>query len=446
MTSFRVRLGAAVAVATSTACASAPNPKARIDETSAAPARRSAAEDFATEVAALPRITESADSAVWEQVADRMKALVERHPRYAPAWYNLGVAYQALDRPEEAADAYRRALVVDEGLLEARNNLAGLAIARGDADEAVTHLQAVVASDPGRAAARVALATYQLDRDALDDAERLAKEALARAPKRIGGYCVLAQVYVKREDYGRARLVVAQGLKLDENAACLHLALGRVLLAEEKTALALVALERAVKNDPSLSEARFLIAETSMAFKDFNKAIVHYRAVAAQARTPGPALVNLGVAYKGSGRFVEAEKAYLAAVEHADAAAAAHFNLGVLYLRHLNRLAPAETHLKRFVDLAGEARSDAAPFLDEIEQMKRFKAREAALAEEAARQAEIDEKVAAEEAAKAEETEEEAGSTPPVPASAPLRGRESPKKKRKAKKPPPEILTPDDFE
>ena len=449
---FAVMVGV---IASASACASAP--PASLDPTPAglrsvqAVKPTDAATDFQSEAEAIKRMGEPPD---WGNVRFRMEGLVRRHPRYGLAWYNLGVAYERLGETDKAADAYRRALAVNDQLREAQLNLASLAVERGDRDEAVSLLETLVERDPGAVGARVALASYRLEQDKFDDAERLAKEALARNPENIGGYCVLARLFVARKQDGKARLVVAQGFKIDEDAACLHLALGRLLLDDGDTAAALVSLEQAVKRDPALSEARFLIAETSMSFKDFQRAIEHYRIVADRAPDPGPALVNLGVAYKGSGQFAEAEQAYQSATTFEESAPAAHFNLGVLYLRHLERIDDAEKSLRRYLELTDTPPKEALALLDEVEQMKKFREAEVAAAEEAARQAEIEAKAAAEAAARGEVVDgvqphadqEEAADTPPIPSAPPKADPRKTPTKAPPPKQPPEGLEPDDFE
>ncbi|MEM7675685.1 MAG: tetratricopeptide repeat protein, partial [Myxococcota bacterium] len=234
-------------------------------------APKTAAVAFGEQAAAIREMGETPD---WGEVADRMERLVRDHPRYGIGWYNLGVALERLGEAERATDAYRRALAVDDDLRAARVNLASLAMEARDEQTAVALLEALVEQDPSAIGAREALAQYRLDQDAQDDAERLAKEVLARDPARPGAYCVLAQVYARRNKAGQTRLLVAQGLVLHPDAACLHLALGRVLLNEGDTSGGLATLERAVAADPQLLEARFLIAEALMSFKDFPRAVV----------------------------------------------------------------------------------------------------------------------------------------------------------------------------
>ncbi|MEL7238263.1 MAG: tetratricopeptide repeat protein [Planctomycetota bacterium] len=315
-----------------------------------------------------------------------------------------------------------------------------------DRDTAVELLETVVQQDPTAVDARVALAKYRLERGGEEEAERLAKEALSRAPERLGAYCVLSQIYARRKQAGRTRLLVAQGFNLHPKAACLQSALGRVLLNEGDTSAGLATLERAVAADPQLSEARFLIAEASMSFKDFQRAITHYRAIAEQAPSSGAAWLDLGVAYKGSGQFEEAEKAYRKAAGLEASAAAAHFNLGVLYLRHLDRLAAAQTEFRQYISLAGADDREALALLEEAEQLQRF---QTAAAEESAPTPEM---VATDPPAKV--TAEPSDESPQAPKPAPTAAeapkaetRNSPiKKPPPAKKPVLEVPEPDDFE
>lgn len=46
------------------------------------------------------------------RAASRYERAVELDPKQAESWYNLGVAYQRLDRPGDATDAYRRAVAL----------------------------------------------------------------------------------------------------------------------------------------------------------------------------------------------------------------------------------------------------------------------------------------------------------------------------------------------
>lgn len=425
-----------------------------------------AAKDFQAEADA---IKQGGGEPNWSDVASRMEGLTAKHPGYGLAWYNLGVAYENLGKNDQAADAYRRALSTNEKLREAQENLAALAVKRGESNEAVGLLQDLVDRDPGAAEARVALATHHLQKDEIDEATALARDALGYQPKNIGAYCVLAEAAVKTKDHLRARLVAAQGLKIDPDASCLHYVLGLVALREEELAVAIASFERAIEKDGTLLEARFHVAQISMGYKDFKKAIDNYTAVTQQNPKAVAAFVNLGVAHKGSGQFDLAEAAYKKAIEAAgaDGAPDAHYNLGVLYLRNMSKLPAARDELKRYLQLADGNNDQVFGMLEEIEKLEALAVEEKRMLEEAERQAEIDAKIAEEEAKQkaeqdrlaAEEAKRAADEPPDPSASEPesesddeeaKTKKKTRRSKSKAPPPPPpptpKIPEPDDFE
>ena len=313
----------------------------------------------------------------WKQVVDSMRRFTRVYPNYGPGWFNLGVARERIGELDGAEDAYRRAIHADADLREAHENLAALVYRRGNFRQAIEILQALIQRDPGAAAARVSLAQSLLAGGAVDRAMALAREALSRDPKNVEAYCLLASVAAETKDGLRARLLISQARKLDDGprSACLHLVLGSLLLADGETAEALMELERAVAKDPNYIEPRFLIAEISMGYKDFARAAGHYKAIAEHDPSNLAAFVNLGVAFKGSGAFPKAEAAYLAAIElGADRPpAAAHHNLGVLYLRNLERLADARKHLRAYLELAEVRPTDPVyTWLQEIDQREQM--------------------------------------------------------------------------
>ncbi len=312
----------------------------------------------------------------WDDVASSMKRLTKQHPSLAVAWYNLGVAKERQGRADEAEDAYRRAMQKDATLGEAHVNLASLLLRRGEHRQAVALLRELVERDPGAARARVALAQSLLNHGQPEDAVRLAQEALSREPKIMDAYCVLTEAAVQSRDHQRVRLLVAQGMKIDAGpaSACLHFALAKMHLEDKELAKALLELRNVVAKDGGkILEARFRIAEISMGFKDFRTAVVSYESVTKIDPSNVRAWVNLGVAHKGGGQYAEAEKAYKRAIEVGgdNVPPQAHFNLGVLYLRNLDRIDDARAQLKRYLAVGNVGANDPAfAWLEEIDQRK----------------------------------------------------------------------------
>ena len=112
---------------------------------------------------------------------------------------------------------------------------------RGAFREAIRVLREIVERDEAAASARVALARSLLSHGSPQEAVRLAREGLARDPKNVLAYCVLADAALASRKRQLVRLLVSQGLKIDNgpDSACLNDALGRVFLTEKQTAKAL---------------------------------------------------------------------------------------------------------------------------------------------------------------------------------------------------------------
>jgi len=310
----------------------------------------------------------------WEKAEQRFGELTQEYSSLASAWYNLGVAREQLGRLKPAELAYRKAIAIDPKLSSARENLASVVLRLGDRRQAISILRELVVLDPEASTARLALGRSLLAAGRRDEAIELSQAALAADPKNIGGYCILALAAVETGDNQKVRLLRDQAFKIEKGAkrACLHFAIGLVLLSEKKTAAALVEFSEAVKKDPKSNfEAWFRIAEISMEFKNFKRAVESYKAVCDLDPMNIEAHLNLGVAYKGLGDFKRAESSYKRALALAGKKdlPEAHFNLGVLYLRNLENLSLASKNLKKYIEIAAPPQN--APvftWLQEIEQ------------------------------------------------------------------------------
>jgi len=89
----------------------------------------------------------------------------------ADDWFELGLELE-VSAPEEARDAYRRALELDPHHADARVNLGRLLVESERAEEAETHFRAVVADHPDHATAWFNLGIALEDRRRPNDAVR----------------------------------------------------------------------------------------------------------------------------------------------------------------------------------------------------------------------------------------------------------------------------------
>jgi hypothetical protein len=88
------------------------------------------------------------DEGKFADAAERYRVVLHRHPDNAVAWTNLGNAESQLKHDQEAEDAFRKALAIDDSSRDALNNLAWLLFTQKRLPEAET-LARRAASIPG---------------------------------------------------------------------------------------------------------------------------------------------------------------------------------------------------------------------------------------------------------------------------------------------------------
>ena len=112
----------------------------------------------------------------------------------AEAWFELGVELEVSD-PDEARDAYRRALELDPHHAEAHVNLGRLLVESERAEEAETHFRAVLTDHPDHATAWFNLGIALEDRRRTNDAVKAYEQAIAADRRLADAYFNLARLY-----------------------------------------------------------------------------------------------------------------------------------------------------------------------------------------------------------------------------------------------------------
>jgi len=112
----------------------------------------------------------------------------------AEEWFDLGLELE-VSAPEEARDAYRRALELDPHHADAHVNLGRLLQEGERAEEAETHYRAVLADHPGHATAWYNLGIALEDQRRPQDAIKAYERALVADRRLADAYFNLARLY-----------------------------------------------------------------------------------------------------------------------------------------------------------------------------------------------------------------------------------------------------------
>jgi tetratricopeptide (TPR) repeat protein len=346
-------------------------------------------------------------------VAEQYRAALKADGKLAVAHYNLGVLAEHSGALDEAEQYYRKAVSLDPTLDIAVDNLGAL-VERGSGGPAAARklYSAIVERNPRAVSARTRLGGLAVAAGDAGEAVALAREALAHEPRSLDSYRLLARAYLAQKQVSLAKLMALRGFKISPNDAEMTAIMGQILMAEKDHAAALATFRKAVASDASQMTARHCLAAAALEARDYAGAAEQYEEIVRRASTSLAALLNLGLAYQGLGKFTQARDAWLVAQRAYPDAAEINFALADLYMRNLTQYAEAKKELKLFLQKRGSGLSNRHPAVQMMAQVDDLIRAE----EESKRQMED---LKRKEAEQAEEEKAKQAAEAPPPADAP---------------------------
>ena len=192
-----------------------------------------------------------------EAALSHLMRAVALDPGHADARNNLGNALAALGQNEDAITHYRAAIAVRPEMTEAHYNLANACVIAGHSDEAEVEYRAAVALNPDHAGAHNNLGNLLRARFAFDAAIESYRHALALRPDYFGTQNNIGAALLAQHRPAEALSYFHDSLRTrpDYAEACNNL--GGALLALGRPDEALHWFRRAFARDPGLVQARF---------------------------------------------------------------------------------------------------------------------------------------------------------------------------------------------
>jgi Flp pilus assembly protein TadD len=176
------------------------------------------------------------------------------HPNNAVTHNNLGVAFAALNRHQEAIANYTTALALNANYAEAHNNLAAVLLSINEAERALGHCEKAVALKPALAEAHNNLANAQKALNRYDRAIASYRTAIALKPDYAQGYANMGDALRELGLADDARHAYEKAVNLSPAKAQFHRR-----LAENS---------RLSADDSRLATVRKLAADASLPVKD----------------------------------------------------------------------------------------------------------------------------------------------------------------------------------
>jgi tetratricopeptide (TPR) repeat protein len=219
------------------------------------------------------------------------------------AWFDLGFVENALGKLEESIAAYRKSVAANPSIFESNLNL-GLQLAKTGAPDAEQFLRAATGLQPtsrvveghyrawlslaqvlAKAKPKEALAAYQQaatlqpkeaephisagllfeQESKFADAEQEYKQALALDPRSGDAALGLANLYMRGRRFPEAEEYLRKLMAEHPDSAAIHIQLGRVLAAENKSDAAIAELEAGSKLAPQDDTAARDLADLYLA-------------------------------------------------------------------------------------------------------------------------------------------------------------------------------------
>jgi len=210
--------------------------------------------------------------------------------------YNLGCAYQAGNKRDEAIAAYQEAVRLKPKYIEAHHNLGVALQESGKVDQAADCFRHVLQLNPKHALAHLQLGKVLARQNSLDEAIASFQKAAKLKPDLIDALVDLGAALRRLGKLSDAKNCFEAALRQNPALASAHNQLGRIAEAEGRLDQARRRFESALKHDPGLAAAH----------------------------------LNLGRVATRQRKYDEAEQRLRIAVQHDPASAAAHEALGAV--------------------------------------------------------------------------------------------------------------------
>jgi tetratricopeptide (TPR) repeat protein len=246
----------------------------------------------------------------------------------ADIWCLLGVARLAMGDIEGADQAYREALRLRPGFIEARINLGNVLVQQGKPAEAEVCYREVLRLRPNYAEAQNNLGAALRSQNRLTEAAVCYEQAIRLKPDYREAYENLGDVLGQLGRLDEAIAACRQALRVDPNSPFAHNNLGVVLGRQEKWDEAITHYQQALRLRPEHVEAQINLGNALLGKKQHAEAEVCYRRALSRDPHSAKGRYNLGIALAEQGRYAEAEASYREALRLKPDYADALSNLG----------------------------------------------------------------------------------------------------------------------
>ena len=203
---------------------------------------------------------------------ENLKRVVEAEPDFAEAHYNLGLLLVKLGDSALAETHLSKAHDLDPEILDYTVALGRAYAGNKKFDEAKILFSEVVAREPNNLTAKNNLAVLAVNRGDIKDAMDTLEDILRQDDSNVAALNTLGLVYHKKGNLSLAKYMFNKALKVDKKNADLHNNLGMVHMQEDHLPMAVKSFSKAIEVDPNYLESRLNLGAILLEYLDYGRA------------------------------------------------------------------------------------------------------------------------------------------------------------------------------
>lgn len=148
----------------------------------------------------------------YDKAIIEIKNALQIDPKFAEAYYLLGVAEEARQNWQQAFGSFAKAIELDPNHLNARIHLGRLYLMAGNVNEAAKAAEAILASEPTNHSGRLLKATLMVRQNDVDGAIKEASKVISEDPTQTEAIGLLASIYMKQHKTEQAVDTLLKGI------------------------------------------------------------------------------------------------------------------------------------------------------------------------------------------------------------------------------------------
>lgn len=285
--------------------------------------------------------------------ARKYEAAVAADERLAEADYNLGVISERQGNIPDAEAHFKTALSKKPSLRAAAEGLARVAESRGDTQAALSGYEDVAKQYPDDARSRARIASMLQKAGDDDQALEYSRQALMRDPKSLLALKAMMNVFINKREFPMARLVALRALKVSDSDPELYQAIGLVFTAEKQPDKARVQFTKALSVRPEFLPAHLMLAKLALKDEDYPRAQGHLGQILKTDPQNAQAHLDMGVAWKGMGKYDQALAEYDAAEKLDPKLAGIYLNRGIILHHFKDSPEKGLALYRKYIELKG---------------------------------------------------------------------------------------------